>query len=91
MRIAMDVSDRLTERDRFRAQREKEILEAVWSAIGFSKGLRIAQRASLRRILGETGIGLRENHDGPRMPLVGFLDRLLHPGNDGVSQMAIKD
>ena len=29
MRIAMDVSDRLTERDRFRAQREKEILEAV--------------------------------------------------------------
>ena len=79
--IAMHVDNGLLESDYLLPQSYKEILKAVSETVRLCQGLSVAYRCAtgIRRV--ESRIGLRDEHDGCRVPLVGFIKSLLRPSD----------
>src|SRR5947207_11773641 len=79
--IAMHVDNGLLESDCLLPQSHQEVLEAVSETIRLCHGLSVAYRCAsgVRRV--ESGIGVRDEHDGGRVPLVRFVKSLLHPSD----------
>src|SRR5436189_2965400 len=77
----MHVGNGLLESDYLLPQSYKEILKAVREPVRLCQGLSVAYRCAsgIRRV--ESRIGLRDEHDGCRVPLVSFIKSLLHPSD----------
>src|SRR5262249_42448670 len=91
VRIAVDINYRLSESGDLVAQGEQDFLKAVSYSSREGKGIRIADRLALDWVVVETGVSLRNQHYGSRIVILGILEGLSHPRNNGVAPVSPLD